>query len=758
MFKKPLVSREYGIYRPQTVSYIVYNMPFVADIKSQELRDKLNEHLSLEELRTLCFALGIDEENLQRHIKRVFIEELIVYLGWHHRVDQLINRLKEEYDFVAWPTADWDRVPWPNPDQPPPTLHPREIRNRNILINNIKQFWLDGYLDHALHNAVPLELGLAYESEAIDRQWNMVFQTQGKPSQEIPAGTSITDVYYSRGDSLLVLGEPGAGKTITLLELTRDLLRAAQQDYTFPIPVVFNLSSWAQQQPPLEDWLVDELNLQYQITRKVAAQWIEEDILMYMLDGLDEVQLEHRESCITAINGFREEHMSEMVVCSRTADYEILETKLRLRDAVLIQPLTASQINQYLNTHSSSATVINSILDEDTELADLARSPLMLNIMALTFQESPSLASEGTDKDSKQQLLFQNYVHSMFKRRSLQGSYTAADSLKWLQWLAQKMQTNAQSIFFIDRAQPSWLSSTEQTQYAALVGTLISLIVFLLIDPDYFTPPQWMIPPIITRLLLSLFIGGLLGWHSYRGEVTIAPVIQWGLNYEILKTALKKGLRAGFIIGLLPLGFIVITFILRGEFDPVIFSLLGLGIGFALAVAIVGALISLPRALIESVPVEHVEAEQELKPNQGIQRSIRQAILSALGVWAFLFGATYLFNILYINYYQPLFIFPESLAEAERIRADLVRFGFAFARSLALLVGLLAGGYTAIQHFALRVILTRNNHLPWRLTPFLQDMTNHLMMRRVGGGFIFIHRLLLDYFANNSLEVKPNES
>ncbi len=31
--------------------------------------------------------------------------------------------------------------------------------------------------------------------------------------------------------------------------------------------------------------------------------------------------------------------------------------------------------------------------------------------------------------------------------------------------------------------------------------------------------------------------------------------------------------------------------------------------------------------------------------------------------------------------------------------------------------------------------------------PFLDDATDRLLLRRVGGGYLFIHRLLLEYFA-----------
>jgi hypothetical protein len=47
------------------------------------------------------------------------------------------------------------------------------------------------------------------------------------------------------GRTLLILGEPGAGKTIALLKLAEDLIVGTTPDLRQQIPVVFNLSSWA---------------------------------------------------------------------------------------------------------------------------------------------------------------------------------------------------------------------------------------------------------------------------------------------------------------------------------------------------------------------------------------------------------------------------------------------------------------------------------------------------------------------------------
>ena len=58
------------------------------------------------------------------------------------------------------------------------------------------------------------------------------------------------------------------------------------------------------------------------------------------------------------------------------------------------------------------------------------------------------------------------------------------------------------------------------------------------------------------------------------------------------------------------------------------------------------------------------------------------------------------------------------------------------------------GGKPVIQHLVLRYFLHRYNYLPWKLVPFLDYCTERIFLRKVGGGYIFVHRLLQEYFAS----------
>ncbi len=70
-----------------------------------------------------------------------------------------------------------------------------------------------------------------------------------------------------------------------------------------------------------------------------------------------------------------------------------------------------------------------------------------------------------------------------------------------------------------------------------------------------------------------------------------------------------------------------------------------------------------------------------------------------------------------------------------------------------LILGLIfGGGIACIQHFVLRLILYRNGFIPWNYARFLDYATDRIFLQKVGGGYIFIHRLLLEHFAQMELE------
>jgi hypothetical protein len=139
-----------------------------------------------------------------------------------------------------------------------------------------------------LHNAALFALDLQEQPDTLANPWRQEVQETNLPARPLPAGTSMVQVFDEAQGELLILGEPGAGKTILLLELTSTLLERAEQEERERIRVVFNLSSRAQERQELAEWMVEEMWTKYEVPRKVDKAWIERDQILPLLDGLDE--------------------------------------------------------------------------------------------------------------------------------------------------------------------------------------------------------------------------------------------------------------------------------------------------------------------------------------------------------------------------------------------------------------------------------------------------------------------------------------
>ena len=594
-------------------------------------------------------------------------------------------------------------------------LSRQEYRNRQILLNKVKNYWVKGVLETSLHGRAIIELGLEERSYAVERPWSLVWESSDKPQQPLPPGSRLINKFdeMGAGRTLLILGEPGSGKTTTLLELTRDLIERGEFDLTQPMPVVFNLSSWSGHKQAIADWLVQELHTKYQVSQEIGKEWVKEQQLLLLLDGLDEVSAKQRQACVDALNHFHQEHgQTEMVVCSRIKDYEALSTRLRFQAAIYLQPLTLEQIHHYLKSAGSKLAGVSIALHTDATLQELAQSPLILSIITLAYEGMPIEDLPSRNLEERRQHLFNAYIERMFNRRGANSRYSKAQTKHWLIWLAQQMVQQSQTVFLIERMQPSWLATKRQKWlYAIGIGLIAcassgigsGLIVWLTLG-----------------LRLGLIAGLSLGFSSGIMAGLIFGLISTQINpVETLKWSWVKA-RNNLIVGLL-VGLIVGLFF--GLSSALFYGLL-IGLRDALIEGAIAALraglsIAVTFVLLRGLTGSGIETSTV--PNQGILQSSKYAIALAmmsalgLGVGSWMIGIPILCGVI-----------------------------------LGLLFGLFGAGEACIKHFTLRVVLYCDRHIPWNYTHFLDYATQLIFLQKVGGGYIFIHRLLLEHFAGLS--------
>ncbi len=595
-----------------------------------------------------------------------------------------------------------------------------EYKQRKTLLSKVKDFWIEGFLKPSLYGNNLINLDWQNSPNAVLRPFETVEDIPVELDESFDE-LQTTDILNQtgQGKTLLILGEPGSGKTIALLQLAKNLIDRTEQDLTKPIPIVFNLSSWGRKQQPIKKWLIEELKNKYQVPQAWSEPWIKQEQLILLLDGLDEVQAVKRDACVRALNQFITAHnITEMVICSRVKDYQALTERLQLSSAVCIKPLSLQKLYQSLDRAGDSLAGLKTLLQQDKELEQFAQNPLILNIMSVAYQDwsAEDLLQQFRSSEECRQHLFNAYINRMFERKGVQ-QYPKARAIHWLTWLAQKMFQGSQSVFLIEQMQPNWLQTNLQKRFyqigTILIGILVILSILLLRSPldlhnDKINP--------FKVLTINMVMWGLVFWWNFgRGKAEIKTfetlTWPWKKNRKDLLDGLIYGLSWSLILS--PIG-IVWCYVTWKEPRNYLNIIIVFGLILGL---ILGLIIGLIRGLRGS------EIETKTIPNQGIWSSARNAVIIALVSWLILFLIIFR-------------LFPLGLQS----KISVISWG--------LILGLLfGGGIACIQHFSLRLILWIKGFMPRNYARFLDYASDRLLMKKVGGGYIFYHRMLMEHFA-----------
>ena len=159
---------------------------------------------------------------------------------------------------------------------------------------------------------------------------------------------------------LVVLGEPGAGKTMLMVRLVLDLL--ARRASGGPVPILASVASWNPAEQDLRGWLAAKLMIDHpnlvaappasmqQLNQAVAL--LASGLILPVLDGLDEIPEEVRGPAISRVNDALRPGEQVVVTC-RTREFRDavrpeggIEVTLRAATAVQLRPLDADAVPQ----------------------------------------------------------------------------------------------------------------------------------------------------------------------------------------------------------------------------------------------------------------------------------------------------------------------------------------------------------------------------------------------------------------------------
>lgn len=675
-----------------------------------------------------------------------------------------------------------------------PPAEAADHHNLAILLDRVKAFWIDGILEHATVGETSHALAKDHLGDAVEHPWESVLELPGRDARVLARSESIKAIYDQVGRSLLILGEPGSGKTISMLELARDLIAAARTDPGQPVPVVLNLSSWAGQ--PLERWLVDELKTKYFVAERMGRPLLEKNRLALLLDGLDEVATEIQAACVQAINIYTESYgVPGLAVCSRLTEYTALPVRLRLQGAIRLNALTPEQIDAFLSSLGGDLDDLRATLKQDEALESLARSPLMLSVMSAAYRGrtiEPLDADEPSSVEARREQLFDAYIEQMFARKG--SAITAGDihrNESWLTKLARRMGEHNQTVFTIEALQPSWLPERGQRLAYALQSRLIAGLILGFAEGLYLAGMGFMGNPPAVDFVYGLLLGAVFGlglgiYDWIRMELSIdssskvrktsaglfvvsmtvyfavfaAPfALLWGENAitripfgivwallfaaRVRMPAARTDIRAveaiawswrraligsiaGFAVGLLFSAGILVAYqhLFTGDdLRPWTYPVL-----LPISYAVVGCLFA-------GLATKTLEAKTT--PNQGMRLSLRNARFSGVLITC-VTGVGTVFYFL-----GPPIYFNDPLPSV----SQSVVFVVLVCAYFGLLAALWFGGLELIYHKTLQACLARAGIFPRGLESFLEQMSRLALLQRVGGGYIFLHRLLLEHFA-----------
>ncbi len=277
------------------------------------------------------------------------------------------------------------------------------------------------------------------------------------------------------------------------------------------------------------------------------------------------------------------------------------------------------------------------------------------------------------------------YVEHKLPAADENKPYSNEQVRRWLGWTARQMQVRNQTVFYLENMQPDWLPASRRS-LSALCG-LIAGLPFVPLVALLVGGTGGLGIGIVAGLVVGLLYG-LFVWS--RGEIKL-------VEDSIM---ILRGLRRNVLVWLL---------------GGLLAGVLGVSVGGLLY----GLLILLLYGLVVWVVVGPDDQSQLNRPGGRIWRSGQNGLviglLAALG-----FG---LLGVPFAALYIGLII--------------------------GVVAGLVAGGSAFLQHFLLRFLLSRpqNAALPRNLLAFLQYAARHSLLYKVGAGYIFPHRSLLDYFA-----------
>ncbi|MGX1772556.1 hypothetical protein ACWIGW_10610 [Nocardia brasiliensis] len=409
---------------------------------------------------------------------------------------------------------------------------------------------------------------------------------------------------------LVLVGAPGAGKTVSALHLTLDLLRertaaADHQRVDVPVPVRVNASGW-DGTAALSGWVALRLRSDYGLHLRVARALVDTGRILPVLDGLDEMDApdaEPKRACavLDRLNETPWRNRPVVVVC-RDDEFAAIarlrgDAGLHGATTIAVQPLTVTDSYCYLHEYREQlgvperawAPVTEQLADDPAgPLAVALRTPWLLGLAASALQHgragTAAALAACNDVDGVRNLLYTSMIPAAIAGTEGVGarrSYTEQNVHTWLRSLARHLvRERARGRGGTDIALDRIWELAGAKRCRALHGIMAGA-VFMTVFAYSVGVTRWSVYSLVTSFVFGAFGVVMFGLARATPKSRMTLRFAWRVpGRSNLLGRLARGLGYGFLFGFVGM---VLGYLMSGAGLTAGFAV-GTGLGVAMGI------------------------------------------------------------------------------------------------------------------------------------------------------------------------------
>jgi hypothetical protein len=551
---------------------------------------------------------------------------------------------------------------------------------------------------------------------------------------------------------LVVLGEPGAGKTMLMVGLVLDLLRPGRRRSGEPVPVLASLASWDPDRQDLHGWLGAVLATDYPDlagpppprsageTRFEAL--VEAGLILPVLDGLDEIPETARPRAIARINNELKPGEQVVVTC-RPEQYQAAVSPqngpgVSLRAAAIqLRTLEFDEVARYLRTHAGTTAKSRwdflDTLGAESPARQALTTPLMAGLARAIYNPHPADPDNWNERvgylrrpaelqdfaarEAVEAHLFDAFIPAAYRPRT-GGRWTARHAETWLVFLARHLDRATDgrpdlAWWQLWRAMPS-------SVFGWAVGLVVGLAAVLADGLMGWSSTRLLVSGLWYGLLAGLGIGYMMDRRAPR-------YVRGGLRRDLQADAPARGVRISVSGRGIPLaaGFRLRRTQLLALMALAIalqMSLVGYEAGHAAGLA-AGLTTMVSVGLVVGLAAVPGNLARATSPQAVLARDRQAALLLLLvgGLTAWMTSG--------IAYWL-------AAGHAARLTRGLV-YGLPIGLATGLVLSMVQTAWPS--YMLTRGWLALRRRLPWSLMSFLTDAHKQAVLRQAGGVYQFRH-------------------